>query len=292
MKKNFLVGLAAISLACSSQGWTSQEECTQSTASDLHHTFTTECVEDGAIHREVWEQEKQKKLSEALQEVSLYIRIDDLEGTPFYGKRRMISPTWWNLLWESQAETLLLQNGIQKTQKERYTAGDVVEIPLKYPDAAAYFPDALSDLLKLPAFNDFQQIKSDQVVVVSSCENGNNILGYYEHWLLKMATYVSLGTLNTKTISGQYPLTLDSVYRRSRKYQNAAMPYAIHIKGGYFLHQGPSNGKPRSHGCIRVPGLYQKWLYERFKESTSSEGKLKPIIILEGLYDKALSRER
>lgn len=45
----------------------------------------------------------------------------------------------------------------------------------------------------------------------------------------------------------------------------APMPYAIQIKDGYFMHQGTSDGTPRSHGCIRVPGLYQKWLYEQAK---------------------------
>lgn len=69
------------------------------------------------------------------------------------------------------------------------------------------------------------------------------------------------------------------------------MPYALHIKGGYFLHQGRSDGTPMSHGCIRVPGLYQKRIYEnlpkRIPNKEDGENHI-PTIILDGLYSPTL----
>lgn len=99
-----------------------------------------------------------------------------------------------------------------------------------------------------------------------------------------MTSYVSIGTNNHKTVEGHYSITPDAIFRRSRKYDSAPMPYALHITGGYFIHQGVSDGTPRSHGCIRMPGLYQKRLYEYIKKQAQ-----KPEIIMTGLYQPTLS---
>ena len=84
-------------------------------------------------------------------------------------------------------------------------------------------------------------------------KSGNAWYLYNQNGTLAMTSFVSIGTLRHKTISGQYTITPDQIRRRSRKYKNAPMPYSLHVSGGYFIHQGTSTGYPLSHGCIRVP---------------------------------------
>lgn len=40
----------------------------------------------------------------------------------------------------------------------------------------------------------------------------------------------------------------------SRRYDNAPMPYSVHVGGNYFIHGFSSvPSYPASHGCIRLP---------------------------------------
>ena len=109
------------------------------------------------------------------------------------------------------------------------------------------------------------------MLVVTKVWEGRNALAYYENGILKMATHVSIWLPYRKTITGAYDLSHDMIFRRSRKFDNAAMPYALHITEGFFLHQWWSDGQPRSHWCIRVPGLYQKWLYEHLPKQKKAD---------------------
>lgn len=90
------------------------------------------------------------------------------------------------------------------------------------------------------------------MVIISRCENNKTALGYYKNGELKLATHISIG-INKRTIQGIFPLTCANKYKRSSRYNNTAMPYAIHIQGHYFIHQGKSDGTDKSHGCVRVP---------------------------------------
>lgn len=182
-------------------------------------------------------------------------------------------------------------DSVNFSAKTRLKNEDKIRFPLIYPELKHYFPDSLKNLWQNnEAFLPYKRENIDHLLIVSKCENGKNALAYYEQGRLKMATYVSIGNPRTKTIRGSFPVKHDAIFRRSRKYQNAAMPYSLHIKGHYFLHQGWSDGSPRSHGCIRVPGLYQKWLFEHLpilNSETIEKDKI-PTIILEGLYTPTL----
>ncbi|MCP4317066.1 MAG: L,D-transpeptidase [Hyphomicrobiales bacterium] len=69
---------------------------------------------------------------------------------------------------------------------------------------------------------------------------------------------VSTGRRGYYTPLGTYSPKWLSKYHRSRKYNNAPMPYAIFFRGGYAVHgtdQISRLGRPASHGCIRLhPG--------------------------------------
>jgi lipoprotein-anchoring transpeptidase ErfK/SrfK len=57
------------------------------------------------------------------------------------------------------------------------------------------------------------------------------------------------------TPTGSWKAKWASRHHRSRKYDNAPMPYAIFFNGGYAVHATfdvERLGRPASHGCIRL----------------------------------------
>lgn len=76
---------------------------------------------------------------------------------------------------------------------------------------------------------------------------------------------VSTGRKGYATPSGTYrPVRMHKMWR-SRKYDNAPMPYAIFYNQGYAIH-GTSYvsrlGSPASHGCIRLKTANAEILYK------------------------------
>ncbi|PWV98962.1 L,D-transpeptidase-like protein [Hoeflea marina] len=66
---------------------------------------------------------------------------------------------------------------------------------------------------------------------------------------------VSTGRSGYGTPSGSWSAKWLSKNHRSRKYNNAPMPYAVFFNGGYAVH-GTNDlkrlGRPASHGCVRL----------------------------------------
>ncbi|WP_416796787.1 L,D-transpeptidase [Ciceribacter azotifigens] len=66
---------------------------------------------------------------------------------------------------------------------------------------------------------------------------------------------VSTARPGYRTPTGIFTARWASRYHRSRKYDNAPMPYSIFFKGGYAIHgtyEVRSLGRPVSHGCVRL----------------------------------------
>lgn len=115
-----------------------------------------------------------------------------------------------------------------------------------------YFPeelDHLIDLLDLQ-LTDAERTNPNLIIVAKTPEAVG--LAYYRDQKLTVLTSVSPGTTKTKTIEGKYYLTHDKTNYRSSMY-GSPMPYAIRIKGPYFMHQSHVDGDYLSHGCVRVP---------------------------------------
>ena len=75
----------------------------------------------------------------------------------------------------------------------------------------------------------------------------NGIVRY--HWK------VSTGRSGFATPTGSWRAKWASLHHRSRKYDNAPMPYAIFFNGGYAVHATfdvKHLGRPASHGCVRL----------------------------------------
>lgn len=99
---------------------------------------------------------------------------------------------------------------------------------------------------------------SEQTMVVK--KNGKTLY----HWK------VSTGRKGYTTPSGTFrPVRMHKMWR-SRKYDNAPMPYAIFYNEGYAIH-GTSYvsrlGSPASHGCIRLNTANAQILYKMLQEA-------------------------
>ena len=73
---------------------------------------------------------------------------------------------------------------------------------------------------------------------------------------------ISSGTRKNPTPKGIFPILEKKKFHRSRKYDDAPMPFMQRIdKYGIALHGGHLPGYPASHGCIRLPNQFAAKLY-------------------------------
>ncbi len=80
---------------------------------------------------------------------------------------------------------------------------------------------------------------------------------------------VSTARRGYHTPVGRYRAKWLSRYHRSKKYDDAPMPYAIFFKGGYAVHGTDAIrrlGRPASHGCIRLHPANAAILFEMVRE--------------------------
>ena len=76
-----------------------------------------------------------------------------------------------------------------------------------------------------------------------------------ENGVVRHRWKVSTGRSGYTTPTGSWRAKWASRHHRSRKYDNAPMPYAIFFNGGYAVHATfdvKHLGRPASHGCVRL----------------------------------------
>ena len=79
---------------------------------------------------------------------------------------------------------------------------------------------------------------------------------------LMAVTTVSTGRAGNDTPLGIFSVLDKKAMHRSRKYDNAPMPFMQRIdEYGIALHAGFNPGHPASHGCIRLPAPFAKKLF-------------------------------
>lgn len=92
---------------------------------------------------------------------------------------------------------------------------------------------------------------------------------YVDHKLEHVFT-ISSGRGSYRTPTGQWNAAWLSRYHRSRKYNNAPMPYSVFFYRGYAVH-GTTDirhlGSPASHGCIRLHPDNAKIFYSLVSEN-------------------------
>ena len=211
------------------------------------------------------------------------------------------------LLWKNWIERLssnipqkLSSRTEEVTSDTKYEMEDTLRFSLIDPLLKDDFPQYLSDQLKEEWFTEFSDIdakiiddiisqknfqnfekKSDFVydIVVKKVPSWKAALALYRNWELFMTTYVSVGLNSRKTQTWQYKVLSKEPYKRSRKYDNAAMPEALNFFGGYYLHQWNVTWYPASHGCVRLPGIYADILYSSVKNP-----ELVDVFVSKNLY--------
>ena len=83
------------------------------------------------------------------------------------------------------------------------------------------------------------------------------------------ASTISSGKSGKDTPLGFWPVLQKKKFHRSRKYNNAPMPFMQRLdEFGIALHGGDNPGYPASHGCVRLPMKFAEKLYGLTKVGT------------------------
>jgi hypothetical protein len=84
----------------------------------------------------------------------------------------------------------------------------------------------------------------------------------YRGQTLMAVSTISSGKDEKPTPTGIFSVLAKAPMYRSKKYDNAPMPWMQRIDHyGIALHAGFNPGVPASHGCVRLPGAFAKKLY-------------------------------
>ncbi|GAA4001130.1 L,D-transpeptidase family protein [Sphingomonas humi] len=79
-------------------------------------------------------------------------------------------------------------------------------------------------------------------------------------------TTISSGKPGKDTPPGIFPILEKKKMHRSRKYDDAPMPFMQRIdQYGIALHAGHIPGEPASHGCVRLPAAFAAKLFNMTK---------------------------
>lgn len=91
----------------------------------------------------------------------------------------------------------------------------------------------------------------------------------YRGEVLVGASAISSGKQGKGTPLGFWPVLEKKKFHRSRKYNNAPMPFMHRLdQFGIALHGGLNPGYPASNGCVRLPMKFAEKLYAMTKVGT------------------------
>lgn len=122
--------------------------------------------------------------------------------------------------------------------------------------------DAFGDKLLKPGqfvWRDVPESAGAERVVISLTDQMAYI---YRGETLMAATTISSGRDEKPTPTGIFSVLNKTPMYRSKKYDNAPMPYAEFFEPhGIALHGGYVGSEPNSHGCVHLPSAFAKKLY-------------------------------
>ena len=105
---------------------------------------------------------------------------------------------------------------------------------------------------KLPAEGK-PRVVIDLVTQMAYAFRGDQLVG---------ASTISSGKTGKQTPLGFWPILEKKKFHRSRKYNNAPMPFMQRLDNyGIALHGGLNPGYPASNGCVRLPMKFAEKLY-------------------------------
>ncbi|MDG3575767.1 L,D-transpeptidase [Rhizobium sp. YJ-22] len=101
----------------------------------------------------------------------------------------------------------------------------------------------------------FAAVGSNAANLVAKVNLSSQTMTVTQNGIVKYRWKVSTARQGYVTPTGSYSAKWASRNHRSRKYDNAPMPYAIFFNGGYAVHATfdlKRLGRPASHGCVRL----------------------------------------
>lgn len=108
-------------------------------------------------------------------------------------------------------------------------------------------------------WRDVPSSAGEERVVVSL---GDQMAYLYRGNTLVAAAAISSGKPGKDTPMGIFAVLDKNPMHRSKKYDNAPMPFMQRIDNyGIALHAGHNPGRPASHGCVRLPSEFAKKLF-------------------------------
>lgn len=211
---------------------------------------------------------------------------------PLYVK--WVSKNFRALVWKNGLEKNLQQSfsthKSKVTTETAYLIDDTLRFSLINPKIKDDFSEDLRDQLQEPGFewfSDSENPKNDDTenaepyydIVVKKVPSGRSALALYKNWKLFMATYVSIWLNSNPTRMWQFQIGWSDAYKRSIKYDDAAMPFALNYSWWYFFHQWNVTWNPASHWCVRLPWVYASVLYSLVKNKPHTD-----VFICKDLY--------
>jgi lipoprotein-anchoring transpeptidase ErfK/SrfK len=101
----------------------------------------------------------------------------------------------------------------------------------------------------------FHVASAQAATVLANIDLRSQTMTVSEDGVLKYRWKVSTARRGYVTPTGSYTAKWLSRDHRSKKYDNAPMPYAVFFNGGYAVHgtyELKHLGRPASHGCVRL----------------------------------------
>lgn len=89
------------------------------------------------------------------------------------------------------------------------------------------------------------------------------VMNVYRNGVLVARSSISTGTRSHETPTGVFTILQKNAEHYSKTYDNAPMPYMQRLTwDGVAFHSGFLPGYPASHGCIRLPYLFSRKLFD------------------------------
>ena len=101
----------------------------------------------------------------------------------------------------------------------------------------------------------FSPVAAQAATLVANISIGKQMMTVSENGFVKYRWKVSTARNGYVTPTGSWSVKWLSRDHRSRKYDNAPMPFAVFFNGGYAVHATfdlKRLGRPASHGCVRL----------------------------------------
>ena len=101
----------------------------------------------------------------------------------------------------------------------------------------------------------FSPVAAEAATLVANVSLSKQTMTVTENGWVKYRWKVSTARKGYSTPTGSWSAKWLSRDHRSRKYDNAPMPFAVFFNGGYAVHATfdlKRLGRPASHGCVRL----------------------------------------